>query len=78
MTVQLFVDFNAIAANRRLSTLLEFAVDRGLVVPGAMLVVGDEDGNTAKAQVLEVEENGMVRLEIQEGSFVPAPVDRTA
>ena len=79
MTVQLYVDFNALQADGRLTTLLQFAVEAYQVLPGAMLIVGDEEGNTAKAQVLEVDSaNGLVRLEVHGGTFTPAPLDRSA
>lgn len=72
MAVQLYVDFNAVQSQGRLDTLLQFAVEPYNVLPGAMLIVGDDEGNTAKAQVIAVEPNGLVRLEIQSGSFAPA------
>lgn len=78
MTVQLYVDFNSIQAEGRLTTLLQFAVEPYQVLPGAMLIVGDEEGNTAKAHVVDIEPDGRVHLEIQSGSFQPAPIDRSA
>lgn len=78
MTIQLYVDFNSIQSEGRLTTLLQFAVEPYQVLPGAMLIVGDEEGNRAKAHVLEVEPNGRVHLEIQGGTFEAAPLDRSA
>lgn len=78
MKIKLYVDFNAIDAEGHLSTLAEFAVDPLVVSTGAVLIVGDEDGNTARARVLEVQADGLIRLEMQDGTFVPASTHRTA
>ena len=76
MMVQLYVDFNAVDADGCLSTLTEFASEPSVITPGAMLIVGDEEGNSAKARILSVDA-GLVRLELQAGSFIAA-TDRPA
>ena len=78
MTIQLYVDFNSIQSEGRLTTLLQFAVEPYQVLPGAVLIVGDEEGNRAKAHVVSIEPNGRVHLEIQEGTFESAPIHRSA
>lgn len=65
----LWVDFNDIDDQRRVSGLLKFAEDQSAVVVNARLQVGDDDGNVCMAQVLEIRPSGVVLLALEMDTF---------
>jgi hypothetical protein len=64
----IWVDFNGVRANNRVSTLATYATTPDLIV-GATLIAGDDQGNRCEATVISVERSGIVVLALDQGTF---------
>lgn len=71
----LWVDFNALDERDQVQTLAEYAEPDAPLFVGSTLIVGDDDGNSAKAHVLEVRADGCVTVQVHRATFAPAEAD---
>jgi hypothetical protein len=68
-----WVAFDAIAADRTVVTLAVYARDGVELSPGARVRVGDEAGNRADAVVVGGAGKGLLRLRVGSVARVPSP-----
>jgi hypothetical protein len=69
---EIWVDFNAVDESGFVLTLTKFAEPDVDISPGSSVVAGDDDGNVCKAQVVDVNQDGVVKLSLGQGTFEPA------
>jgi hypothetical protein len=65
----LWIDFNDVGPDSRGFSSLGFAEAYANIDVGNPVVVGDDEGNLCDAQVLGIEENGVVTLVVDIGTF---------
>ena len=68
MQRDIWVDFNDVDGGV-VTTLSKFAEPGVRLAVGVSLVVGDEDGNLCKAEVVSVDSEGLVQLAVDLGTF---------
>lgn len=61
---RIHVDFNGIQEDGRITALTRHADDPSAVRPGALVVLWDEDGNTAQGRVVEVGDRDLVHIDV--------------
>jgi hypothetical protein len=64
----IFVDFNSVE-DGRVTTVTDLVSTWADVRMGVAIVAGDDQGNLCDATVLSVDPDGVVELELDEGSF---------
>lgn len=74
MDYQIWVDYNDRDEIGRVLTLVEYARPDVSVHVGARLLTGDEEGDRCFGVVTGLEENGIVIIELERETFVPAPL----
>ena len=67
----LWADFNELGDDLRIATLREFASDGVRIAVGRRLVIGDDEGNVCKADVISIE-GDVICLAVDGDSFVTA------
>lgn len=66
--IRVHVDFNDIE-DGSLAALVRHADDPSALVPGARVLLWDEDGNTAEGSVTEIGDRGIVRISMLGGTW---------
>jgi len=69
---ELWVDFNDVDSDLRVSTLVARAEPGVHLQAGATVIVGDDEGNIALAMVVGVDREGIVDLVVDGTSFRPS------
>ena len=67
--IDLWVDFNSVDENGVTTSLIEFARPNRLLAVRAIVTVGDDDGNTAKAKIIHITDSFVIYLEILKDTF---------
>jgi hypothetical protein len=65
----LWIDFNEVDEHSRAHALMEYATPGAKIGQGATVVVGDDEGNRCRAQVVSVDGGGLIELAIDGNTF---------
>jgi hypothetical protein len=75
-STRVHVDFNDIEDDDRIGALTDDADDAGALVPGALVTLWDEDGNTAQGRVAELADRGLVWIDLLRNTWRSHPEER--
>jgi hypothetical protein len=68
-TRDIWVDFNGVETDNRVSTLAAYATSVHDLAIGVTLIAGDDQGNLCEATVVSTDSSGIVVLALDPGTF---------